>query len=169
MIKRPENVVYLRIYTWQGMSLGAQHWYAELDMRGASAVKVKGPLTQQHATIVNKDLRRQGYSMRYKRGYMYDGFLEWEEAANRGIEQWQEVFPGTDVLLLGRASSGSPMPIIAAPEGVDIEALNALTAKCEEMGWYKARYERGADDHNDLLDEISDEWFALVNAGLQTG
>jgi len=167
MIKLPEKVAYLRIYTWQGMSLGAQHWYAELDMRDASAVKVKGPLTQRHATILNKDLQRRGYSMRYKRGTMYDGFLDWEEAANRGIEQWQEVFPGTTILLLGRASSGSPMPIIHAPEGTDVEALNALTAKCEEMGWYKAHYERGASDHNDLLGEISDEWDALINEALQ--
>lgn len=159
-----DKVAYLRVYTWQGMSLGAQHWYADLDMRGASKVKVEAPLTQHHATLLNKEARRSGYrAVLYKRGEMYGGFLRRADAIRHGMKQWPEAFPGTTVLLQGRAVSGSPMPILSAP--FDTTEANKIAKLFVDMGFYKGYYERGAEEHNAILDDADEVWHEILMEG----
>ena len=149
MIRDPNNIIaYAHIYTWQGMSLGAVHYYAEIQC-GGETVKALGALTQEHATYLNKENRRRGFRIeRYHAGKMYDGFLERQEAVDAARDSYKNHFPHARCLLLGRHTSIEPFPVLDLDGPAEVlDELNeiaviATTLSCEEVEPLTKKWEK---------------------------
>lgn len=151
MIRDPDNIiVYADIYSWQGMSFGAIHYYSELRC-GRETKKVEWPLTQKHATYLNKENRRRGFSGTwYQRGTEYDGFLEYEDAMKATLARYKEYFPQARCLLLGKSSTVKPFPV------AELDGSNEIKNKLNEIA--KQAEPLSCED----TEPLTDEWEQLL-------
>ncbi len=107
------KVVRLEIYTWQGTSIGAIHYYAELhswdfnDKRGRSVGdlgRLERPLNAHDAAKINEQLR-QTYSDKYYEMYkVQPGEMDYrfetrEQALEEALKQWLVIFPDAEALV----------------------------------------------------------------------
>lgn len=130
MIRDPNNIIaYGDIYSWQGVSLGAIHYYGEICC-GGRTTKVLGALTQEHATYLNKENFRRGFKItRYHPGKLYDGFLERQEAIDAAIGAYKNDFPQARCLLLGQHTYIEPFPVLELDGPADVfDRLNEIAA-----------------------------------------
>jgi len=155
MIKDPNGVIaYIDVYTWQGMSIGAIHYYAKLTC-GSENVELKGKLTQRHATYLNKENRQRGYDWdMYKPGDVYGGFVERQEAIDLAIKTFKHHFKQARCLLLGKRAFIEPKPVLAmdAPDDT-INALNLIATASEGLSCEEQ-------------DPLNDEWEQLLAQAL---
>jgi len=149
MIDDPENTIaHAYIYTWQGMSIGAIHYYAELRC-GDAIVKATAKLTERHAAYLNEENRRRGYKTRfYYPGKEYGGFLERQEAVDAAIATYKAHFPQARCLLLGQPSYIEPFPVLALDGPAEAMArLNEIAERaaplpCEAQGPFTEEWEK---------------------------
>lgn len=127
MIRDPNNaLVHAEVSTWQGISIGAVHYYVTLKC-GDKEVELECVLTERHAARLNKEARQMGYAMKYAPGGKYRGFLEREEAIAAAVAEWRGCFPWGRCLLLGRRVFIRPFRVLEADvEPGVVEALNAV-------------------------------------------
>jgi len=100
-----DNTWTLDIYSWEGMSIGATHYYAEIrdpDFRSKGNVKHK--MTIAEATAVNKKNRRMYNDELYELymatpGDETEGFDTKEDAITEAVKQWLEYAPAGSKLI----------------------------------------------------------------------
>jgi len=105
------RVVRLEIYTWQGMPLGAIHYYAELhswdfdDKRGRGTMgRLERPLNAREAAKINKQLRQDYSDKLYELYEVQPGEMDYrfetkEQALEEALKQWLVIFPDAEVLV----------------------------------------------------------------------
>lgn len=149
MIRDPEHLIaHAYIYTWQGMSLGAVHYYAELKC-GEGNVKATAKLSQRHAIYLNQEARRSGHKwIMYHPGQDYDGFLERQDAVDAAIATYKVHFPQARCLLLGNRSYVEPFPVLDLDGPGEVkDALNKIAEEaaplpCEEQDPFTEEWEK---------------------------
>ena len=154
-------IVYLYLSSWVGISLGATHYYAELQPSGdRKNVDIMDTLTAKQAAALNKKGVR--YYRPFKPGDQYKGFDTKEAAIQAGIEQWRTHFPDGKFLVLGRAGYCEPQPLLATSflnEAAEAELkakVQTIIDRCEEIGWF--------DDpkNDDEMDTLYNQWKGLL-------
>ena len=93
-----DNNVYLHIFSWAGLSIGAIHWYGELRFRGHSTGRIERPLSEEDAIQLNRRLRLTHSEDMYKlykvqAGEMDNRFDREEQVIEAAKEQWMDMFP----------------------------------------------------------------------------
>lgn len=152
-------IVNLKITTWQGISLGAEHYYAKLQ-GDDKTVELQDTLTKQQATRLNKKAYATGYSFDvHAPGDKHRGFDTREDAVEAGKREWLNYFPKAKFLVLGNRTYHEPKPILVSTvENTDSlkEKAQTIVDKCEAIGLFD-------DPNNDLMDKYCNEWDALFN------
>lgn len=156
MIEDSNDIIaYAHIYSWQGTSVGAIHYYCELRC-GSRSEKATAPLTERHATYLNKENRRRGYKGRfYHTGKEYDGFLERDEAVAAALSTYKVFFPQARCLLEGRHSTVTAFPVLA------LDGPDSTKDKLNEI----AEHVESLDDWREE-DPFVEEWEKLLAATL---
>ena len=100
------TIAHLEISTYQGISIGAIHWYAKLKIEdesekwGSKSIEIERKMSAKEAKIANKELQARGFlSDRYKPGSLTNGFNTEEDAIQAGIQKFKSHYKG--VLFLG--------------------------------------------------------------------
>lgn len=149
--------VYLDITSWAGLSLGAQHYYAELQSGGDEpSVKLTRILTPHQAAKANRYRSSDGF-LRVRAGDESDGFDEKDEIYKLALKVWQKCFPQGEILLEGRSSVGDPLKVLACPSHPEtINIANGIWDEFEAIeGWqYKKNWSKAK--------AISDRWNTLI-------
>lgn len=141
------KAIYLTITTWAGMSLGAQHYYAELqqDYGDNCKVELTRVLTPAQAAKANR--------------YRSPG--DFEEIRELALRTWLEHFPDAQILIEGRWSVGDPQKILACPgDPTLVDEANAICQEFEKIEGYQ--YRRNWDRANTL----NDTWDQLIKSKL---
>ena len=157
------SICYLEITTWQGISLGAQHFYGELrtsDDYNDSA-KLERKLTPRAAAAMNKSRRNMGLmELHYRAGQMFNGFDTREEIIALAVKTYREHFSKTTILVLGDRAVAEPCPVLDGPDGVKVTAqkLYDENEKIHAQSWWDKRKNRKR------MDELCKEWDRLMEA-----
>jgi len=102
--------IYLDINSWNGISIGATHFYGELlcfDGAGLKKVTVTHKMTSKMA----KELSKKD-DWHYKPGEETHRFSDKEQIIDKAKEIWKREFPNGRVLFLGSGSSIEPKQIL---------------------------------------------------------
>lgn len=134
------DLVNLNVNTLRGASLGAIHWYVELqsdDENGnLKVVELLHPLTKANALELNKE---DEFLRPYRPGNMYPGFWSFEKAKEAGVDQWRTTFPEGKFLVEGRHYYTQPKIVVATiyKDDAGLRAAAAQIVKdCEAIGWF---------------------------------
>jgi hypothetical protein len=122
---RIDNVVYLVITSWQGISLGAEHYYAKLkgDAYGEyTTYDLHKVMTEEDAEI----LRKKDDWRHYKAGSLTDRFNTKEEARESAILALPTAFPHAVALLEGNPAYVEPHYCLWVKNLAYIEKLNKV-------------------------------------------
>jgi hypothetical protein len=160
------QLVHLHVSTLIG-SLGATHWYAELqtedDDGELQIIELSHPLLTAEALDLNKS---EEYTMMrdFRVGEAYKGFWSREKAIEAGHQQWREQCPEGKFLVLGRALYEQPK-IVVDTIYEDGDALKTaaveIVDKCRAIGWFD-------NPKNDkLMDEYCLQWQVLLKTWLR--
>jgi len=140
---RETDEVFVEITTWQGISLGATHYYGYLrgylheNDQHIHEIELKHPLTQREATKLNKN---SGFDyIIFEKGDMYPGFDDIKEIVDLAIKTWKEYFPNACVLVLGKAVHAEPQEILIGPHDY-MEKINVWTKLAPKGDWTKEWY-----------------------------
>ncbi len=148
------SIVYLKISTWQGISLGATHYYGELVMSAGEdyrVIELKKSLTKRQAAKLNK---AADMDWLYEPGDQYHGFDTKAEIIVLAVKTFRDHFPGADLLILGNPAYSEPMPILVGDSQANEKAEELVTA-AEAIGGYG----RGKDKE---MDKLVDAWRELI-------
>lgn len=160
------KTVYLEIASWQGISMGAQHYYGELVSReedGHRTVKLTRILTSRQAAKANR-YRSSDSFLNVKAGQESEGFDEKEEIIELALKVWLNHFPDAQILIQGRITVAEPQEILACPAYPQIiEPANKLYEEFESFEGY--HYKRNWQK----AEEIDDKWTKLINQGRTPG
>lgn len=158
-------IINLHITSWQGVSLGAEHYYAELqgpDETGYKKVELHDILTSRQAARLNK---KNGERSLYRAGERHKCFDTEDDAIQAGIREWKTHFPDATYLVLGSSSYIEPKPLLASSLEDDSELkakVQAIVDQCEAIGWHN-------NPRNDVkMDALYTEWAVLMSARIYT-
>ena len=154
------TIINLKISTWQGISLGAEHFYVELQGKNKS-VELYDVLTKRQAVRLNKKDYATGYSFDlYSPGDKFRGFDTRDEAIASGKKEWLNHFPDAVFLVLGNRTHCEPKLLLDSTLDDDSELkarIRKIFDKCDAIGFF--------DDpkNDDLMDKHCEEWETLLN------
>lgn len=161
------QLVHLYVSTLRGVSIGATHWYVELqtedDDGELEIIELSHPLSTAETDDLNKS---EEYTMMrdFRVGESYKGFWSREKAIEAGSQQWREQCPEGKFLVLGRALSEEPKIVVGTIyEGEDTfkAAAAEIVDKCIAIGWFN-------NPKNDkLMDEYCLQWQMLLRERMQ--
>jgi hypothetical protein len=129
-----ERVVHLYISSWIGTSLGATHFYGELQGEIDSEYK-KVELMDTLTSAQAVRLRKSGYNY-LDAGDLYSGFDTRDDVIKMGVEQFRQHFPAADILVLGRSAVADPQKILVGPADL-IAFVNPLADEAKRIGGYE--------------------------------
>ena len=101
--KRPQ-MVYLRLSSWRGMSIGATHWYGEMVNDKYVTVRMMYPLTTSQALDLTKKHNAGslvGADYFYEEGDEVSSFDTKAQIIEQAVNTWRELFPEQNILVLG--------------------------------------------------------------------
>ena len=158
------RVVFLRITTWRGYSLGATHWSGQLSGYVSEdehkSVKITRPMTSEEAVATNKCAHEEGLGIMAHPGDPTDGLRDEQDVLATGLDMWQDAFPMG--LILVSSGGGYPARVLVAPDEAMKEALNAIYSTWERIADTEGR--RASPITLDLI-EI---WESLFDGYLDT-
>lgn len=156
------QLVQLHVHTLRGISIGATHWYVELqtedDKGNLKIIELSHPLSTAETDDMN---RSEEYAIMrdFRVGELYSGFWSREKAIEAGKQQWRERCPEGKFLILGRTLYEEPK-IVVDTRYDDSDSLKAaaaeVVAQCEHIGWFD-------NPKNDkLMDQYILQWTVLL-------
>jgi len=159
MMDDRDRIVYLDITSWQGMSIGATHYYGKL--RGYigkeyKTVELEYTMTARDAARLNKIDRDPGFGDYFwAKGEKSSRFETEEKIEAVAIATYKAHYPDAIFLAVGDSGTGEPRRCIDGPDPIKAQ-MNELYARYEAergKGWWEGRWGR--------YDAYNDEWQAL--------
>ena len=158
-IKR-EEIICLNITSWQGISIGAEHYYGELITleRDIEDVEMKRKIEEvSEARYLSKKV---GYKGAFKVGDETSCFTTEKQLIKEVRKQYKKHFPKTRMIILGRHLEFYPQKIILGPR--NLKKINNVYYKAYENIWKLMRAEGYSDDQIiDVVQPIEDEWLKI--------
>ena len=156
---KTSKIVWLKISSWSGISIGAVHIYGELIPDGSQeGVSLEKTLTATQARKLNKWYRQTGGVgglTTYRAGYKTTGFDDESELTEFALKTYREHFPKAELLIKGQAMNVEPQLILDGPSDVKEKAERLLReARALEYWEHRENYKR--------MDALSDEWEDLL-------
>jgi hypothetical protein len=163
-IKRSINnnmlkVAYAYLTTWQGVSIGAYHYYMSLNLKDNNNGKQRIDITHKLSDEEVRELNAQEYrinssmSFRYKVGDDYSGFWTKEQAVKQAIDyfiehKYDQIY---DLLILGNPMVLSIQECLWAKNQLFKMAINIRYDHKKEIDSQKKE-----DEDNEYEDEYND-------------
>ena len=156
------KIITLEITSWRGISFGATHYYAKLKWQDSNerfeigSRDVEHPLDQAGADALNE---YDGWDS-YKPGDMSSRISSREDAIASGIKLARELHGDNILVRDGLYSDAQPIRTVYAPTSEILAEFNKV-----ENAWFDIWDNAGYDPwstHEDQLDPINEEWFALL-------
>lgn len=147
------RIVYAHIKTYQGLSLGASHWFGKLKTDGCETIELTRVITAQEAETLNKKSKGETYDA----GEMTNKWSSRVSVRVEAIRVYGQSFPLAVLLIEGRIACRDPQHVLIGPPGVQ-EKLNALVEQAQMIGFWD--YTR----HENTMQRIADEWDAIIDA-----
>lgn len=141
------NAVYLEITTWQGISLGATHYYGKL-VYGAECIELTHSLTATQAAKLGRL-----HDWTYREGDRSPHFDMKEEIIELALSTYKEHFPDAYLLVLGKPCYAEPQPILDGPSNIKAR-INQLCERIEAIGGWEQNYRE--------MGRICDEWETII-------
>jgi len=117
------QVVYLSIYDYIGITLGATHYHGELRSNNPHImVELKKSLTKAGAIKLNK----KSNTSVFKAGDMTEGFDSEEEVRLTALNTWKNYFPDGKILLEGSMSYHEPKEVLYCEDEPTKTVLNTI-------------------------------------------
>lgn len=158
------KIVFAEITTWQGISIGAEHYYLKMvwwDGAKHESEDIEDTLTAANAKKLNKRelSKAPEYRYRYTKGMKIRGF--WTEAeAEKAALAWIETnMPDCDILLTGDSSaSASVSRCLKHSDPSAMEDINRLYTVADKLDFYEHKKNYKA------MEQIDSEFYRLVEA-----
>ena len=143
------KAVYLRITSWAGVSIGAEHFYGSLTCNSPhSKVEVSKPMSQEEVDTLNKKDNWDSYKV----GDLTERFDTEDDVRQRAIEILKVHFPDCELLFEGSSCCSDPCKVVIAPEPMFTEG-NRLYAAAKKIGFW--------DNDEKAMHKLADEWDKL--------
>lgn len=150
------TIVYLRIYSYRGLSIGASHYYAELkgyDGNDLIVHNLEKTLTPHEAAKLNDGSE---YGLLYKAGQKYNGFNSEEELIKLAMDCFKTTFPDARILIRGDGVYYEPQKVLWCERQEVIAEVDSMIAECEKLGWFD-------NGNTKAVDKICDQWGRLLD------
>jgi len=142
--KADKLICYLNITTWQGISIGAIHYYGSLNFR-TKKITLKRKVTKQDIEQKKERFLTIGDST--------EGFNSEEDLISLAKKQWKKHFPEAKALVLGSPTHIEPHKMLIGPHK---RQCNFLYNQAKNLGFYD--YEKNYD----TVDKLSNQWYKLI-------
>ena len=150
MVIKEEHIVFLKITSWNGISVGAEHYYGKLtNFKTNESIELTYPLTTQDAEHLNRKLGGGRY---YIKGEESERFPSEKAVIGRAKKQFKVLFPKAIILVRG-TSDPNPQEVLVGPKQFK-DAINVLWQRCELLNWDREEDKEG-------LEEIYGKWEKL--------
>jgi hypothetical protein len=152
---------HLEVSTWQGISIGAIHWYCKIVVEEndkVERIEMKRPITAKEAATMNKEEQERGLLFSSnKAGDLTEGFITEEDAIKTGTEYFASKYKGI-LYDSGYAScSAWKKVILCQPEFSELSnKMNLLADKFQTLNGYEC-----AKKDKKLVERIDNRWFKL--------
>ena len=130
----------LKISSWAGISLGAEHWYPTLSASGGNGqrYRVEQVISVDYAqelTVKDNDMSSDNIYA-FRPGETTNRFQTKELAVAAGIAVFDHLSDEGDVLMHGESAYALPMGgALAGPEDL-VRRINEVVAEAEAIGWW---------------------------------
>jgi hypothetical protein len=158
------DIVYLQISTWRGISIGAVHYYGKLAGRVDGTYtesQLYRTLTRAQAALMNKQRREEfpgeHEPIKYKAGKLTKSFESETEIVELATERWQIHFPHATVLVRGMAACADPQIVLAGPADFKSQ-VNVLAQEFEQIGGYDNGNGRRAEELYKEYQQLLKNW-----------
>lgn len=152
--------VFLEVSSWQGVSIGAEHYYGKLVRYSPyHTVELEYRLTEKQAAEFSKK-----DDWKYKAGDKCSRFDTVDEVVKLGIAQYKDFFPDAKILFTGESStSAEPSKMIDGDPDL-MKLANEIWQKYEAIPWERrgAFYDRSPENRK-IVNRLTDEWNALFD------
>lgn len=155
-------VGHLEVSTWQGISIGAVHWYCKVIIeendKDFERVEMTRPLTAKEAATMNKEEQERGLLFSSnKAGDLTEGFITEEDAIKTGVQYFGSKYKGI-LYDSGYAScSAWKKVILCQPEFAElVNKMNLLADKFQALNGYEC-----VKKNKKLVEKIDNRWFRL--------
>lgn len=156
MMIKEENIVFLKVSSFAGISVGAEHFYGKLNsLETNEDVELKYPLTKEDAAYLNKKLGiKSGEStyIGYQAGEEHERFPSGDKVIEWAKKRFKKHFPKATVLVLGTRDP-NPQRVLVGPREFK-SAINKLYRRHRKLDW---DYEEDREE----MEEIEAEWQKL--------
>lgn len=153
---------HLEVSTWQGISIGAVHWYCKVIVEendtDVERVEIQRPLTAKEAATLNKEEQERGLLFSHnKAGDLTEGFITEEEAIKAGTDYFASKYKG--VLYDGgyACCSAWKKVILCQPQFAELaNKMNLIADKFQALNGYEC-----AKKNKKLVERLDNRWFKL--------
>jgi len=149
-VKKSE-IVFLKINCWEGVSVGAEHWYGVLrsydERHNRIDTELQRKMTAQDVVHLNKK-RGMGHDCGYKVGEFTTCFYTRRSVIEKAKRVFRRHFPRAKVLMLGDAGTAQQQPVIVGPKDFK-EPINKLVKEAEKINWW---------DNEEEMQILWDKW-----------
>ena len=154
-----KNIVYLDITSWQGMSIGAEHFYGALIHSGDTyqKIEVEGKMTSKQAKALSKK-----DDFPYRAGSRTTRFETREEVIEAAKIVFAEKFPGIEFLVVGNAAACDPKLVVVGPEEKK-EKANLIFEEYKKIPWiHKYGFLKMSPDDEIKSYELFEQWESIL-------
>ncbi len=123
---------YLETTSWQGIAIGAIHYYAKLVDPDYKVHQVEITLSVDQAAVLNQYDRH----VTYEAGDQTSRWDDKKDLCKAGLVLFQAIAPSTDVLLKGNHCSADPLEPLFGPTEAVTE-LRKIWRDAEDIGWWE--------------------------------
>lgn len=158
------KIVYLSISSWQGISIGAEHYYGKLHFNhDVEDVELKRTLNKQAANELTKTHSRIGMSIDYEEGEETISWNGVQSIVDYAKTVYKKHFPGADVLVIGDYVNCEPKEWV---DGGDFEIKKDMNNFFYLLQGLDRDGMDKSDDHKDWkdYDYLCNQWESLISA-----
>ena len=154
-----DEIAFLEITSWQGVSIGAEHYYGKIITHNPySHVELKRKLTAKQAAKLSKKDKWD-----YRPGAETDRFDTKEQIIKIAVAQYKSIMPSARMLVLGSSSSVEPKQVLDANKSI-MEKCNKIYAEFEKIPWINRGgfwYRNLGDEEK--IEELTTKWKKIIS------